>query len=561
MGDNEFASKISNLLAQGNTVNALNLFSDNKNNEEIRNNSWDLVPVICGFLTEECRDERIEVFKCCQKLVDVIAEESKPDEVLLQFIEEIEIAKDDIKFLAMLKPVEKVLLRVPDKRIMSLAWCLNAIKCYLKKLELPDHYNLSSDERLLLDGDDTVGNITDLYTDILSFSETFIEELMELKDCNIQERRQVLAKFLVDLLDKPLGYLLLDSHKNTIPKSRILADRIVFNILKIYPDPFKFFQIDKKCSNADLIKPSDVGLGVFFSLLLPPDSNMIFPHVYSKIFLLQHCLKLVNVLFKIDHQFVLERAVQLVDCLLKDFDYLEVPYLVLELKEHSIFCKALSYIIIHNESKILRGKALKSLEAYIRSFDHQGRYCVIINLFQSLSHSGLKGHIITLYKQMFADFVSLCNWACFPTYYKGQKFLDLLQVFTRLERKEETDIVDESDEIISTLNFLRFIVQSNLVSDYEPLLYYIRELPEYYLEPLRRGIKLSKEHYNLKFKELEESEKQSDCKVSVTVSGKNLWEMPTEQKNELLNLSLTTLDLVDSLLNRVVELMEKPVKA
>ncbi|RZC41718.1 Kinetochor Ybp2 domain containing protein, partial [Asbolus verrucosus] len=243
LGDNNFPNTIAELLKEGNTVNALTLFTDNRNSDEVHNNSWDLVPVVSHYLTAEYETSDIEVFKCCQKLLDIIAENSKPEEVLLQFIEEIETAKDDTKFLMLLKPLEKVLLRVPDKRITSLAWCFNAIRSYIEKLETPEDLNLTGEERLLLDSNEIVNRITYLYTELLSFCETFLEELANVKTGNTLERKQVIGKFLVELVGKPLAFLDMDKYKNTKPTARIIAEKLIEKIFSVVSDPFVFLEM------------------------------------------------------------------------------------------------------------------------------------------------------------------------------------------------------------------------------------------------------------------------------------------------------------------------------
>ncbi|RZC38976.1 COQ9 and/or Kinetochor Ybp2 domain containing protein [Asbolus verrucosus] len=143
-----------------------------------------------------------------------------------------------------------------------------------------------------------------------------------------------------------------------------------------------------------------------------------------------------------------------------------------------------------------------------------------------------------------------------PKYYCGRKLFDLLDQFTFLKHKEETNLVDESDQIVATLNLLRYLIIADKIGCTE-IDFYLGTLEDRYFKNLKTGIDMSKEHYNLKIKEVNEEEsasaKKKDCQVSVTVSGKNLMEMSSEKKIEIMNLSLLTLDVIDSLLSRVIE--------
>ncbi|EFA00304.1 glomulin [Tribolium castaneum] len=554
LGENSFPSTISTLLKAGNTVQAVTLFTDNKNSEEVRNNSWDLVPIVARYLTDECETNNIEVFKCCQKLITVIAENSKPEEVLLQFIEELETADDDTKFVMLLKPLEVVLLRVPDKRVTSLGWCFNAIVDYLKKLEVPEDLNLVGEERLLLDSNEIVNRIVYLYNELLSFCETFAKELRGVTSSkNILERKQVVARFFVELLGSPLAFLDMVIYKNTKSKARLLAEELITAFCYLNLDPYKFLEM---YNDSDLVKPSDLSLGVFYYLILSEEiCHNYLPKVYNPAYTLNYSLTFVNSLLSQDGQFVVEKGIDLAAALLKNVDQLELPYVLLDSENYSKFCKIISNVIVHNECVELRKKGLHALHTFLWSFEHQGRYLLVKNLIRNITHSGLKGNLITTYKEMITQEIKTSGIKNLPPYYVTHKLYNILDEFTLLKQKEETDLVDESDRIIASLNFLRYLVLVDVSGDIG-IDSYLETLENGYFKFLRTGINMSQEHYRLRIKEVAEEDTKvetEDCKVSVTVSGKDLIEMPTEKKIEVMQMSLTTLDVIDSILSRVIE--------
>lgn len=556
MGDNTFPNTISNLLKEGNTVQAVTLFTDNKNSEEVRNNSWDLVPVVAHFLTDECETNNIEVFKCCQKLITVIAEHSQPEEVLLQFIEELECAEDDTKFVMLLKPLEIVLLRVPDKRITSLGWCFNAIVDYLKKLEIPEDLNLVGEERLLLDSNEIVNRIVYLYNELSCFCDTFAKELKDVDSSpNIIERKQVIGKFFVELLGRPLAFLDMTIYKDTKSRARLVAENLVAEFCGLNLDPFKFLEM---CNASELIKPNVLSLGVFYYLILSEEiCHECLPKVYNSTYILNYSLPFVNSLLTQEGQFVIEKGIDLAAALLKSVDQLELSYMLLDSENYSKFFKIISNVVVHNESVDLRRKSLHVLHTFLWSFEQQGRYLLVKNLMRNITHSGLRGNIISNYKEMITREIKVCGLENLSQFYKNHKLYSVLDEFTFLNKNEETDLVDESDRIISSLNFLRYLVLVD-ETDETGIDFYVKALEDSYFKYLKTGINMSQEHYTLKIKELKEedskeSQDDSDCKVSVTVSGKDLVEMPKEKKIEIMQMSLTTLDVIDSLLSRVVE--------
>jgi hypothetical protein len=405
---------------------------------------------------------------------------------------------------------------------------------------------------LLLDSNDIVTRITYVYGELLPFCDTFVVELTNMSDTSsVPERRQILRKFLIDLCGKPLAYLDMDEYKNTKPKARIIAEKLVESFFYFSCDPFCYLEIESGSDGSDLIKPNDVSLGVMYYLILYKEICVkSVPKVYSPVYLLHNCLPLVNKLLTQEGEFVVEKGVHLAWALLRSVDHLELSYLLLDSKHHGTFCKILSSVVVHNQSQDIRRKCLQILQTYMWSFEHQGRYLVILNLMRHVRHSGLKGNIITQYKEMLTR--ELPNKQHLSEFYSGRKFFDLLEEFTRLEQKEETDLVDESDRIVSTLNLLRFVLLADKRGD-TCIDWYVDVLEEGYFWEVKTGIEMSKEHYRLKIKEVAEGGGEDKCAMSVTVSGRSLVEMGPESKIEILNLSLTTLDVIDSLLSRVKE--------
>jgi hypothetical protein len=85
------------------------------------------------------------------------------------------------------------------------------------------------------------------------------------------------------------------------------------------------------------------------------------------------------------------------------------------------------------------------------------------------------------------------------------------------------------------------------------------------LEPLREGIKLSRAHYKLKLRDLEEEKKTAmvnndgltrKSNVTVTIGGQLLPNLPHENKVAVIMSALNAFDLMESLLSRVNECID-----
>lgn len=554
----DFVKNIQESLKQGNTEYALEAFKDNKNISEVQNNSWDLIPVICAFLTSNSEQQNLEVFKCCEQLINIIADNSNPEEALLQFIEEIEESTDDTKFLTLLKPVQKIIFRIPRKRVNSLAWCLNAIQTYLNKCEAPEDINLVGKEKLLLDSNEDTQRIIKLYSKLLVFYEKFIDRL-EIESEDVEERSKIICRFMVQLLGKPLAFLDMEIFNGIKSKARLIAEELLSKIFIFTSDPFLLIEMRFDLENSALIKPNTLGIAVLFYLVYSQEVFIgIVPKVYSPVYFFQNCLHLVTSLLEMNHQICTEKGLALITTLMQHIKCIKLSYLLLDSEDHCKFCMALTKVIIYSQVDLIRKDALNIYQIYINSFELRGFYLLVYNLVSSLNHSGLIGFTITQYKDRLSQ-EFLNNEKNMSVYFKGPKLLKLLRKFCYLHKNEESDLIELSDQIMATLNLLRYLAlrdKNNTTQIWD----YFGWLDDIYFNPLRKGIDLSRAHYELKIKELKEETNsggnKSISETSITVGGQRLLAMPRSEKLKVLYSSLTAFDMMDSILSRLVECIE-----
>ncbi|XP_056643606.1 glomulin [Diorhabda sublineata] len=557
--DSDFVKSVEELLKSGRTLEAISLFHAKEHTTKVKNNSWDLVPVLSKHSVTYTEDGNInaEVFQCCKELLNSIADISNPEEALLQFIEEVEESDNDIKFVMMLDPLRKILMRIPNKKLISIAWGFNAVHNYLKKYPVPESENLEGKEKLLLDNSEETRNINKLYINLVQFYQ-LLKDMFPVEDKNSEEKK-IKLEFLITLLGRPLVYLDIEIFNAIKNRARISSEILVTQVFEICRDPVALLQT--KDDNTDCVyKLCDLGLAsLYYQVFVEEICINEIPKVYEAIYFCQNSLHLVTILLNTNHQIVIEKGLKLAMKLLQHIRYRKLSYLLLDSEDHKKFFKALFNIIIYNEVVSLRKSGVEVYKTYLLSFENKGFYLLVNNLISDITHSSLRGYTITLYKDLvYREFSTKKHLNEMSCYVKGNKLFTLLKKFCFLDKKEESDLIELSDEIIATLNLLRYLSirdssNETKIWDFFPI------LEESYFQHLRKGIDLSRAHYKLKIEELRlnnSNKPNIDSDVNVIVKGKSLSKLSEEEKMQVLNSSLTVFDILDSLLCRLKECIE-----
>nr|CAI5864880.1 unnamed protein product [Callosobruchus analis] len=554
----DFVTSVKHFLKEGDTEAVMTVFSDEKNQNQIVNSSWDLIHILTEYLTGHYEGNNETLFKCCEKLLGDVADISNPEEAVLQFIEEIERGTDDTQFLTLLRIIPKVICRISQKRLNSIGWCYNAIQSYLRQCEIPDYDGLSGKDKLLLDSDDRVQRILYLYSEILHLHNEFLEKLTTLTNETCIEHICVTKKFLVQLLGKPLIYLDMEIFNNVKSKARLIAENIVDKILDIDYDP-TVLSIRKHVDEINNFDEGSIDTIASLFYLIFGEGVYIHrvPKVYHPYFFFYNTLHLAAFLLECDHQIVVEKGMKLSIVLLQHVQYNKLPSVLLDSEDPKKFLLALSKVIIYNKLDILRNTALDIYKKFITSFDCKGKYLLLYNIMDHLNHSGLKGFTITLFKEELALQLQLND--LMSCYYRGRYLFKILDKICYLHKKEKSDLIEISDQIIATLNLLRYLILADTYGN-SFYMYYLHKLDELFFIPLREGICLSRVHYELKIKEiLEDSgtviQNNSFNNMNVMVGSEDLALLSKDEKLRVLNMSLTSFDVMDSLLSRVEEII------
>ncbi|KAK7115312.1 glomulin-like [Littorina saxatilis] len=146
-------------------------------------------------------------------------------------------------------------------------------------------------------------------------------------------------------------------------------------------------------------------------------------------------------------------------------------------------------------------------------------------------------------------------------YFFKDKLKQLLQLAIKLPEGAATDLLEQSDLIMATLNLLRYLVlrdsdNHTAVWDMLPL------LEKEYFSALRTGLDMSEGHYKLELDNLNKQaarrpRKGEDIAATVSVAGTQLPPMTEDQRLNVMHSALTTFDMMKCVLARLSEIIDQ----
>lgn len=580
----ELTTILGDCLASGRINEALSVIYNVKYDQCLKDKSWDIIPSVTKFLIQETVDNSPEVFDCCETLLKEISQKSSPEEALLEFLEQAESFENDVKFLALLKPIQIILFKLSKRRRQSIEWCLNMIESHVTSLPVPENCRLEGKERKLLDSDPCVRRITKVYEGIVPFCKPFVNEVSLRQRAEYQKnvQRDLLVCFILQLLGHPLAFLDLECYEKSSSAIRSVTEELLTFLTYLVGDLMIFLEYaetreserrSKRNENftigdgdEDIFCREDkvpvLSIAVLYYLVLAEHIQLTeAPCVYSPLYIFQRCLYLIVVLIKHSEELVVRKGLSLANAVLVTLSEGSVPWNILESPIHKEFVESLSKVMVCCEVESFRKSAILILRSYLFKFDAKGQYLLMLNLPTVVNHSGILGYLITLLKDMIIN--ALSSTMTLP-YFTGKTLYDLMSKYCSLENGAETDLVENVDQIVSALNLIRFLAlrdRENKTGMWD----YVGILEKSLLEPLREGIKLSRAHYKLMLRDLEEEKKNgvvnSDgltrkSNVTITVGGQLLPNLTHENKVTVITSALNSFDLIESLLSRVNECID-----
>ncbi|CAB3259751.1 unnamed protein product [Arctia plantaginis] len=563
----DMVNYISTLLDSGKYKEALGAVNEDRFAKSFKDNCWDLIAVVIGKIEDDTIIIKPSMYGACEQLLVIIIEKCSPEEALLEFIEQIELAKNDAQFGLVLQPLQDLLKKMSVKRGRSLEWCLNSIITYIEKIPIPDH-QLEGQERLLMDSDINMRRVTRVYTLLPPFYKHFMKELDE-NDTN-NKTKQIITAFLISLLGKPVIYLDLDPETNDKSEARLTCSMIIQDICTLEKNVLKFLELVEVCYREGLKKSvskqdnedeklpyehkekinmttlSGLFYAVFSGHFAIPE--LAVPQVYRLDYVLNTVMLCSVHLLSFPEYGPLAKAIALCNAVVDRFPQ-KMSYDLFS-PIHIDMCKGLTNVAIYSSYEILRKQALAAIECHINKFDYKGRCTLIKYLIELSNHSGMIGYAITLYKNSINESYAQPKLdECFT----GAQLSTMIKKICFLPHGAESDLVELADQIISALNFLRYLAIKD-IENHTGIRDNFMYIENIYLEQLRTGLNMSKAHYEVKLQDIEENDVPGEeLNVSINVGGNVLDKIPKENKKEILCSALNAFHLIEGLIARLSE--------
>uniref|UniRef100_A0A8B9MJA4 Glomulin, FKBP associated protein n=1 Tax=Accipiter nisus TaxID=211598 RepID=A0A8B9MJA4_9AVES len=519
-------------LEDGYAAQLLEVIQNEKNKVIIKNMGWNLIsPLVrCIFMYKQEDDKR----EHCLKILDQLAQLCNPKELFLGLLEQIEQASGEQAcqtVMLLLQPLQTVLLKLQNKKAYSLGLSLAMIMNQLTPLPVPYTKQQIQEDKL---------GLCQCCNAVVDFTKPFVNEVIKnmekSSEYNDMELKEELLKFCMKCLKYPLLTAQLEQLEGIEEHPfRHFATEIIdilWDIKELIPLVFlRHKSISPHWKNqefADIERKNSADSLACLSYLMFVQHFELFFFIYP------------NCLLRMEDNSLLHQYLEL-------RDFINVPQ---DLVKVMTLCP-----IEH-----LRKKSLHILQLFIDKFDTEGKYTLFRCLLKTSNHAGVEGYIIKNIKDQIH--LSLTR-ACDNIWFTGHHLISLLDLVLLLPEGAETDLLQNSDRIMASLNLLRYLVIKDCESDNQTGVWTtLAKIEQNFLKPLHVGLNMSKAHYEAEIKNKKENRRgYSNTVCSVTVSGEKMPAMTTEMQLQVLHSALFTFDLIESVLARVEELIEVKIKA
>nr|XP_033340743.1 glomulin [Megalopta genalis] len=566
----DFYQDLKDYLKRNEIKEALDLFKG-ISDEDIVDYSWSLILVTSSYITNKNERKYRERFDCCKMILNTVAEKCDLSDTLPRFLEEMET---DIKFCTIIEVIGKNILKVKDKMNR---WCINVIRCYIE--------DLAKIQKETQEVTTVTNRVLKVYNAIILFLELMVQKAA-LKNANSEnyvELRDLLLSLLICLMGEPLCYL--QDHVSESRLDQPLPEAIIMLMDPITGDLLQFLNIvsirskrrksKKKAMNENIDEEnynikrilfesdentSDLAYANFYFYILTKSHLWEkAPKIYNWQYIFETCTYLTIKLLQEKEIVTVKKGLDLMDHLLNRLPKQCLISEMLELNIYSELFDTLVQVMIYCDSNKERKKALALFQKYVEMFDMQARYLVIRRLYHTSEHSGL----ISLTTSMLKDSIIECLETTPPIpYFLGNNLETLLKLACKLSHGSATDLVEISDEIISSLNLLRFLLLRDKYNQ-TGIWNVINTLTSDFLRPLRDAIDLCRAHWKVKIKDLEQQKKiigandmgleKYDAEIALIVGGEKLPPLPVSEKILFCHKAVNGLDVMESILIRVNE--------
>ncbi|XP_045657748.1 glomulin isoform X2 [Ursus americanus] len=535
---------------EGHIEQLLEIIQNEKNKVIIKNMGWNLVGPVVRCLLWNKEDEKRKYYFL---MLDLLVKLCNPKELLLGLLELIEEPSGkqiSQIILLLLQPLQTVIQKLRNNKAYSVGLALSTLWSQLSLLPVP-----YSEEQIQTDD----YGLCQCCKALIEFTKPFVEEVINDKENSLENENEKLKDELLKFCFKSLKCPLLTAQFLEQSKEagndplRCFASEIIGFLSAIgHPFPKMIFNHGRKKRTWDYLEfeeEEEKQLADSMASL----AYLVFVQGIS--------IDQLPMVLRTEES-VFSKGVDLLENGLLRIEDNSLLHQYLEIKSFLTVPQGLVKVMTLCPIETLRKKSLAMLQLYINKLDSQGKYTLFRCLLNTSNHSGVEAFIIQNIKnQIDLSLKGTHN----NKWFTGPQLISLLDLVLFLPEGAETDLLQNSDRIMASLNLLRYLVIKDNEKDNQTGLWTeLGRIENNFLKPLHTGLNMSKAHYEAEIKNSQENSQEvqkSKDLCSVTVGGEEIPNMPPEMQLKVLHSALFTFDLIESVLARVEELIEIKTKS
>ncbi|XP_041848567.1 glomulin, FKBP associated protein a [Melanotaenia boesemani] len=551
-------------IEEGNSTQVLSIVLDEKNQDLVRCMGWNLLPPLIQVLLKK-EDKNLPQ---CLAIFNHLLETCRPKELLIGLLDQLEHDDpDDVaeRLHLLLKPLQKVLLCLGSRKASSLGMTLSSVLDQVAKLPIPQTKEQEEDD---------VFSLCRSCTDLIDFVKPFVKEAEQSLQSGEaaggpnggkeDELQTELLKFCMKTLSHPLLEVQLrDPEALPLSPLRTFATEIL-DILGSIGESLSglMFQPVMKRKQAlgfleEEVRYPKYSLASLAHLVfvhhLAADT---FPSVFSPVFCLRCNMEHISLLLSRAEDYKVQKGLELYEKSLVRVEDGSLPAALLEIKTFLTVPQNLVKVMTMCPKHELRTKGLKVFQMSIDKFGTEAKYQFFQFMLRTSNHSGVVGYVIKNIKNQIDFALQPGNG---NTWFEGVHLLPLLRKVFSLPDGPETDLLQNLDRVMESLNLLRYLVIRDKATENQTGIWTeLYKIEDAFMKPLRVGLNMSRAHYEMELNNTKETKKSKSKETLLTVSvgDEKLPNMTSESQIQALHSALHTFDMIESVLVRIEELVE-----
>ena len=551
-------------LEDADVVRVREIIEDDANQAGLEEEAMDLVTLVCGYLTQETQEALPHVTSSCEDVLAALARLGNPKEVLMAQMEQLDSFQHPGQVVSMMPSLATVLTRVKLSNMsVSWSWALSTVSCHLRTVATPANMGLEGAERITMEQTGGARECQQLCEACVAMSEPLgdiIERHSEEgEEGDNRHRRTVVTNFLLSVL-APLSTLPQHPQTDTRgslvhPSSADVCSRLV-NLLSrvtrdIWTNVLNFPESPERKLLCDAESIDSVSVPMVLYLVLVEE--MCFDKIPS-VFLHSHILRTASphiiTLLKRNNQEHVYKGLLLLNKLLTRISSESLSKESVEDPGLTLLISPLVTVTVYHDVEEGRKLGFSCFSKFVGLWDLAARSRVYHHLLNTINHSGLLGWTITSLKDSVIRSIKAPETL---ESYSGMEFKKLVEPLLKLKHGPETDLLEISDELISTIGLVRVLLGFDKAN--KTGIFDLKATISSWVADITKGLQLSVAHYEQKLSEPLDTGEVGGPEFGVSVGGRQLPVMEPGKMREVLNGALTTFSVIQFNLGMLKDLL------